>query len=69
MLDRLQHLKLFLTGSGDSQEDVELVLSDEFVQDELYRHPIDVWRLLDAVSPGFTIRISGRSVSPFVQSV
>jgi len=28
MLDRAQHLKLFLTGSGDSQKDVDAVLSD-----------------------------------------
>jgi hypothetical protein len=49
MLDRTQHLKLFLTGSGDTQKDVDAVLSDQWVREELDRHPIDVWRLLDAV--------------------
>jgi len=49
MLDRSQHLKLFLTGSGDSMEDADLVLSDEFVQDELDRHPVKPDRLFKAV--------------------
>jgi|SRR5215475_3227615 len=49
MLDRSQHLKLFLTGSGDTQEDVDLVLSDKQVQEELNRHPIDVRGLISAV--------------------
>jgi hypothetical protein len=50
MLDRSQHLELFLTGSGDSREDAHAVLSDEWVQEELDRHPIKPERLFIAVS-------------------
>jgi len=49
MLDRSQHLKLFLTGSGDSQEDADLVVSDWWVREELNRHPVKPKRLLTAV--------------------
>ena len=49
MFDRSQHLKLFLTGSGDSKEDANLVLSDEFVQGELDRHPVKPERSFKAV--------------------
>ena len=49
MLDRVQHLKLFLTGSGDSQEDADLVVSDWRVREELNRHPVKPKRLLTAV--------------------
>ena len=49
MLDRSQHLKLFLTGSGDGQEDVDVVLVDKRVQKELNRHPINWERLFKAV--------------------
>ena len=49
MLDRSQHLKLFLIGSGDSQEDADLVVSDWWVREELNRHPVKPKRLLTAV--------------------
>jgi hypothetical protein len=49
MLDRSQHLKLFLTGSGDGQEDVDVVLVDKRVQKELNRHPVNWERLFKAV--------------------
>jgi hypothetical protein len=49
MLDRSQHLKLFLTGSGDAQEDVDAILADTWVQKQLNRHPIDWERLFAAV--------------------
>jgi hypothetical protein len=49
MLDRSQHLKLFLSGSGDGQEDVDAVLADTRVQKQLNRHPVDWERLLKAV--------------------
>jgi hypothetical protein len=50
MLDRSQHLKLFLTGSGDdNQKDVDAVLTDKRVQKELARHPINAERLFRAV--------------------
>ena len=49
MLDRSQHLRIFLIGSGDSQEDAVAVLSDYQVRKELNRHPIDSQRLLCAV--------------------
>jgi hypothetical protein len=49
MLDRSQHLKLFLTGSGDDQEDVDVVLADKRVQKQLNRHPVDWERLFKAV--------------------
>jgi hypothetical protein len=45
MLDRSQHLKLFLTGSGDSQADADAVVSDKWVQEELDRHPLNPERL------------------------
>jgi hypothetical protein len=37
MLDRSQHLKLFLIGSGDNQEDIDVVLTAKRVQKELNR--------------------------------
>jgi hypothetical protein len=50
MLDRSQHLKLFLSGSGDdNQEDVDVVLTDKRVQKELNRHPVNWERLFKAV--------------------
>ena len=49
MLDRPQHLKLFLTGSGDTQEDAEVVVSDKRVREELHRHPIKIDQLFKAV--------------------
>ena len=45
MLDRSQHLKLFLTGSGDTQEDATTVVKDKWVQEELNRHPLNPERL------------------------
>ena len=49
MLDRSQHLKLFLTGSGDNQEDIDVVLTDKRVQKELNRHPVNWERLFNAM--------------------
>ena len=49
MLDRDQHLRIFLIGSGDSQEDTAVVLSDTQVRQELSYHPINSERLLRAV--------------------
>jgi len=49
MLDRSQHLKLFLTSSGDNQEDVDVILSDTRVQKELDRHAVNWERLFKAV--------------------
>ena len=49
MLDRPQHLKLFLFGSGDSREDADAVVSDKRVQKELDRHPINASRLFKAI--------------------
>src|SRR5215475_3692881 len=49
MLDRHQHLKLFLTGSGDSPEDADTVVSDERVQQELDQQPVNSERLFEAV--------------------
>src|SRR5215813_12982539 len=49
MLDRQQHLKLFLTGSGDSQEDADRVVSDERVQEELNQQPVNTGRLINAI--------------------
>jgi hypothetical protein len=49
MIDRSYHLKLFLAGSGDNQEDVDVILSDTLVQKELDRHPVNSDRLFKAV--------------------
>jgi hypothetical protein len=49
MLDRAQHLRIFLIGSGDTQEDVGVVLGDKRVQKELGRHPVNWERLFKAV--------------------
>jgi hypothetical protein len=46
MLDRAQHLKMFLVGSGDTQKDADRVVSDKWVQEELNRHPLNPKRLL-----------------------
>ena len=48
-LDRSQHLNLFLTGSGDSQEDADAVLLAKRVQKELDRHPVNPCRLFKVV--------------------
>ena len=50
MLDRKQHLRLFLIGSGDTPDDVAVVLGDKRVQKELVRHPIKWDRLYKAVN-------------------
>jgi hypothetical protein len=49
MLDRANHLRIFLIGSGDNQEDIAVVLSDYQVRRELNHHPINSQRLLCAV--------------------
>ena len=46
MLDRSQHLKLFLIGSGDSEKDADAVVADKWVQEELNRHSLRPERLL-----------------------
>jgi len=46
MLDRAQHLKLFLIGSGDTQKDAERIVSDKWVREELNQHPVNPERLL-----------------------
>lgn len=46
MLDRSQHLKLFLIGSGDSQKDADKIVSDKWVREELSQHPLNPERLL-----------------------
>jgi len=60
MLDRQHHLKLFLTGCGDSQEDADAVAADKRVRKELDRHPLDSERLLKAVR-----RVSHFEFGPF----
>ena len=49
MMDRGQHLKMFLTGLGDSQEDARTVVTDAHVRKQLDRHPIKAYRLLKAI--------------------
>jgi hypothetical protein len=46
MLDRAQHLKLFLIGSGDSQKDADRIVSDKWVREALNQHPLNPKRLL-----------------------
>jgi hypothetical protein len=67
MLDRPQHLKLFLTGSGDSQEDAATVAADERVRKELVRHPINVERLLRAVRRVSHFKFDSTQQNAFVQ--
>jgi hypothetical protein len=50
MLDRSQHLRLFLTGSKCSPEEVTRILSDESVNFEVNQQPVDAVRLLKAVN-------------------
>lgn len=49
MLDRSQHLKLFLTGSGVFSAVTETVISDKRVQKELDRHPVNAGRLFKTI--------------------
>jgi hypothetical protein len=66
MLDRSQHLKLFLTGSGDSQEDAAVVVSDKRVQKELNRHPLNTERLFKAVRRVSHFRFNSSQEDEFV---
>lgn len=66
MLDRSHHLGLFLTGSGDDQEDVAAVLSDKRVQKELVRHPIKSDRLLKAVRRVSHFKLSSHQEYEFI---
>jgi hypothetical protein len=65
MLDRSQHLRLFLIGSGDSQEDTAVVLSDTQVREELNRHPINSQRLLCAVRDVAQFELSAKQRDDF----
>jgi hypothetical protein len=65
MLDRAQHLRLFLIGSGDSQEDTVAVLSDAQVREELNYHPINSERLLRAVREVAQFEFSYKQRSDF----
>ena len=67
MLDRSQHLKLFLTGSGDSPEDVDAVLSDQRVRKEIERHPIKWERLYKAVRRVSRFEFSSSQQNSFMQ--
>jgi hypothetical protein len=65
MLDRSQHLRIFLIGSGDSQEDAVAVLSDYQVRQELNRHPINSHRLLCAVREVAHFELSAKQRDDF----
>jgi len=49
MLDRLQHLKLFLSGCNVPQEDIKIVLDDMGVRSLLGTHPMNTVRLLKLI--------------------
>jgi hypothetical protein len=66
MLDRLQHLELFLKGSGDNPEDTAAVVSNKRVQKEIYRHPLDSERLFKAVCRASNFEFSSHQTSEFV---
>jgi hypothetical protein len=65
MLDRAQHLRLFLIGSGDSQEDTATVISNTKVRQELNYHPIDSERLLRAVREGSQFELNDKQRDAF----
>jgi hypothetical protein len=67
MLDRSQHLKLFLVGSGDDQEDVDVVLSDTRIQKELNRHPINWEKLFRAVRRVSHFKFNAAHQNSFMQ--
>jgi fido (protein-threonine AMPylation protein) len=65
MLDRSQHLRLFLLGSGDSQEDTAAVLSNIEVRKELNFHPINSERLLRAIREASQFELDARQRDTF----
>jgi hypothetical protein len=67
MLDRSQHLKLFLVGSGDAQEDAANVAADKRVQKELYRHPLNWERLYKAVRRVSHFKFNPAQIDAFMQ--
>jgi len=68
MLDRSQHLKLFLSGSGDdNQEDVDAVLTNTRVLKELNRHPINWERLFKAVRRVSHFKFNSAQENHFMQ--
>jgi len=50
MLDRLQHLRIFLIGSGCDKDKVNSILADEYVQSELNQQPVNPLALLKAMN-------------------
>jgi len=67
MLDRSQHLKLFLIGSGDNQEDAAAVISDKRIQKELSKHPVNWERLFKAVRRVSHFEFSSAQKDSFMQ--
>jgi hypothetical protein len=67
MLDRSQHLKLFLVGSGDNQEDAATVAADERVRKELNRHPLNWERLYKAVRRVSRFKFNSSQQDAFMQ--
>jgi hypothetical protein len=63
MLDRLQHLRIFLTGSGCDKDKVNSILADEYVQSELNRQPVNPLALLEAMNRVSTITVERHQFS------
>jgi hypothetical protein len=66
MLDRMQHLRLFLTGIGCDEIVVEIVVSDPEVKKQLDKHPVDVDNLLTTISRSYQLSAVNRQQFKYV---
>ncbi len=66
MLDRSQHLRLFLIGSGCSRENADLIAVDKCVQSELNQQPVNAPSLLEAVNLASNFTLSSEQEFQFL---
>jgi hypothetical protein len=66
MLDRSQHLRLFLVGSGCSREDADRISVDKCVQVVLNQQPVDAQWLLEAINRASQFTLSREKEPEFL---
>jgi hypothetical protein len=66
MLDRSQHLKMFLTSSGCGRDNANLILSNARVWFVLNQQPVDALGLLEAVDRASQFTLNREQESEFL---
>ena len=66
MIDRHQHLKLFLTGSGCGRDNADLILSNARVWFALNQQPVNALGLLEAVNQASQFTLNRKQESEFL---